>query len=65
MLVCVCNYISEQELKDWVDLGGQSLEQVQADLGLGTCCGKCRDCARTMISSKLAQRHPTTSLQDI
>ncbi|MFK7962930.1 MAG: bacterioferritin-associated ferredoxin [Burkholderiaceae bacterium] len=54
MIVCVCNAISDSEIKEWVALGGDSLEQLESDLGLGTCCGQCRDCAQDLVSSEVA-----------
>lgn len=49
MIVCVCNAISDSEIREWIELGGGDLEQLEADLGLGTCCGQCRDCARQLV----------------
>jgi len=54
MIVCVCNAISDSEIKEWVALGGESLEQLESDLGLGTCCGKCRDCAHELVSTEVS-----------
>ena len=36
MIVCVCNAISDHEIRDWVKLGGSTLEELKSDLGLGT-----------------------------
>lgn len=55
MIVCVCSAISDCEINEWVALGGNSLEQIQADLGLGTCCGSCQDCARETIAHQVEQ----------
>lgn len=54
MIVCVCNAISDSEIKEWVALGGDSLEQLESDLGLGTCCGQCRDCAHELVSAEVS-----------
>lgn len=50
MIICVCNAISDSEIRDWVKLGGSSLEELKNDLGLGTCCGKCQDCADEVLA---------------
>ena len=54
MIVCVCNAISDSEIKEWVALGGDSLEQLESDLGLGTCCGQCRDFAHALVSTEVS-----------
>ncbi len=51
MIVCVCRDVSDREIRDWCDLGGSSLEQLQADTGLGTCCGRCHDCASAVLET--------------
>ena len=50
MIVCVCNAISDHEIRDWVKLGGSTLDELKSDLGLGTCCGKCHDCAHEVLA---------------
>lgn len=62
MIVCVCNAVSDSEIKDWVALGGRTVGQIQADLGLGTCCGKCCDCAAEIIQEALVA---DVALEDI
>ena len=66
MIVCVCNAISEQEIKDWVELGGSSMSELSDDLGLGTYCGSCRDCARQIVTDSVQARLPDAihQLQD-
>ncbi|MGH1361169.1 MAG: (2Fe-2S)-binding protein [Burkholderiaceae bacterium] len=61
MIVCLCNAVSDSEIKDWVALGGSSVDQIKADLGLGTCCGKCQDCASEIIEDALSQTYPSVS----
>ena len=53
MIVCVCNAISDQEIKDWVELGGSTMSELSDDLGLGTCCGSCRDCASQIVAESV------------
>lgn len=53
MIVCVCNNISEREIRQAVDLGVSSMAELRRDLGVATCCGKCHTCAREVLSGHL------------
>ncbi|GIX28470.1 (2Fe-2S)-binding protein [Pelomicrobium sp. G1] len=41
MYVCVCNAITDREIRQCVELGAASLEELQETLGAATCCGRC------------------------
>ena len=45
MFICVCNAITERQVQEAVSAGAQSLSDLQAQLGVGGCCGCCRDTA--------------------
>ncbi len=55
MIVCVCNNISDREIRQAVDLGLSSMAELRRDLGVATCCGKCHSCAREVLKEHLAQ----------
>ncbi len=65
MIVCVCNAVSDSEIKDWVALGGRTLGQIQSDLGLGTCCGKCCDCACGIIQDAVSADHALGDIEAV
>ena len=54
MYVCVCNAVTEGEIRGAVKLGLCSLAELSATLGVATCCGRCTDCARSVLSESLA-----------
>lgn len=54
MIVCVCNNISDREIRQAVDLGLTSMAELRRDLGVATCCGKCHTCAREVLAEHLA-----------
>lgn len=54
MIVCVCNNISDREIRQAVDLGLSSLAELRQDLGVATCCGKCASCAKQVLNEHLA-----------
>lgn len=56
MIVCVCNNISDREIRQAVDLGLSTMAELSRDLGVGTCCGKCGSCARQVLNAHLESR---------
>lgn len=55
MIVCVCNNISDREIRQAVDLGLTSLDELRRDLGIATCCGQCAHYAGQVLDAHLAQ----------
>jgi bacterioferritin-associated ferredoxin len=49
MYVCICNGITDRDIRGAVELGVRSLADLQATLGVATCCGRCADCARGVV----------------
>ena len=47
--VCVCNAISDHEIRGAVALGARSLDDLRGMLGVATCCGRCADCAADIV----------------
>ena len=50
MYVCMCKAIKDSEIKDAVENGHSSLEALAEKLGVGTCCGGCREYAQMLIN---------------
>jgi bacterioferritin-associated ferredoxin len=62
MYICVCNAITEKQVRSSVDSGAQSLSDLQYELGVATCCGRCAEMACEYLpggrqSSICAPRH--------
>ncbi|MBB5608521.1 MULTISPECIES: bacterioferritin-associated ferredoxin [unclassified Janthinobacterium] len=53
MIVCVCNNISDREIRQAVDLGLSTMAELRRNLGVATCCGKCHTCAREVLKDHL------------
>jgi bacterioferritin-associated ferredoxin len=53
MIVCICNNISDREIRQAVDLGLRSMAELRQELGVGTCCGQCVSCARATMHAHL------------
>lgn len=56
MIVCVCNNISDREIRQAMELGLTSMEELRRDLGVATCCGQCFSCAEEILNEHLAAR---------
>jgi bacterioferritin-associated ferredoxin len=51
MYVCVCRAISDRQIREVVNRGAESLDEVKAYLPVAGCCGSCEDTARELITS--------------
>ncbi len=54
MVICICRRVSDRDIARAARDGCPSFEDLQVDLGVATCCGKCGDCARETFA-----RHAT------
>lgn len=62
MIVCVCNNISDREIRQAVELGLNTIEELRRDLGVATCCGQCESCACEVLAEH-QQTISATALQ--
>lgn len=53
MYVCVCNAISDKAIKAAVANGARTLADLQAQLGVATCCGCCASCAEAYLEPQV------------
>lgn len=49
MIVCVCHNISESEIKAAIKGGMDDMHLLRENLGVGTCCGKCKSCTKKIL----------------
>ena len=59
MFVCLCNAITDRQIQETVAAGATTLGDLQAQLGVATCCGCCSDLASSFLSSN-SQNQATT-----
>ena len=57
MYICLCNAITDREIRGAVALGARSLADLKSALGVATCCGRCADCAAQMVSDACPEMH--------
>ena len=47
--VCLCNAVTDREIRGAVALGARTLADLESSLGVATCCGRCADCAQRLV----------------
>ena len=56
MYVCICNRVTDRQLRQAVQQGAHSLVALQRELALGTGCGSCLSTAQQLLSDNLQQQ---------
>ena len=54
MFVCICNAITDHQIKETIAAGASSLSDLKDQLGVATCCGCCADLATSFITANAA-----------
>ena len=54
MYICLCNAITERDVRECVRRGCCSMDALSMELGVGTGCGKCRPVAKEILD----ETHP-------
>jgi bacterioferritin-associated ferredoxin len=49
MYICICNAITEKAVRECAQQGACSVDQLAIELGVGSGCGRCRDCANEVL----------------
>lgn len=55
MYVCVCHGITDRQIRRAVDQGAASLSELQMQLPVGGCCGRCESTAREVIRERVEE----------
>jgi bacterioferritin-associated ferredoxin len=53
MIVCICHNVSDKAIRQAIASGAESLHQIRSQLNIGSCCGKCLPCAKTIVRESL------------
>lgn len=51
MYVCVCQAVTERQIRAAAQDGAQTLKDLRRDLGVTRDCGRCASCARECLSA--------------
>ncbi len=49
MYICICNSVTDSQIRQACESGAKSIECLQQQLKVATCCGRCSDCAKELI----------------
>jgi bacterioferritin-associated ferredoxin len=62
MYVCICNGITDKQIKSAIAQGATSLQLLRDQLGVASQCGSCTDEAMSFLANKPAQTNLGKSL---
>ena len=54
MYVCICNNVTDGDIRNAVAGGIHSMEGLCSQLKISSCCGRCADCARKVMHQAMA-----------
>jgi bacterioferritin-associated ferredoxin len=55
MYVCVCNRVTDHQIRQAAENGVDTLEELCSQLRVASCCGRCRDCAHRVLNQARAE----------
>jgi bacterioferritin-associated ferredoxin len=61
LYICICNAITERQVRDCARSGASSVDQLASELGVGSGCGRCLECAVDLLREMHAGSDPKTS----
>lgn len=59
MYVCICKGITDHQIRQAVDEGASSFQQVRNTLGVASKCGSCEELARSIVDEALTKTSHT------
>ena len=62
MYVCVCNAVTDKDVKQAIDDGANCMGHLQERLNIGRCCGSCSDTAGQILDKHLSCQLDQTDL---
>lgn len=63
MYICVCNGITERDIRNAIDAGACSFSDLQRDLGIASGCGQCAQETRCLLRETSCEGVFAASLQ--
>lgn len=51
MIVCLCNSVSDRDIRQAACEGASTLQHLSDRFNLGMCCGACKQCAADCLNS--------------
>lgn len=63
MYICVCNAVTEREIRQCAQLGARSLNDLREGLGVASSCGKCKAAAVEILHEERGSGAKLSGLQ--
>jgi bacterioferritin-associated ferredoxin len=57
MYICICNGITEREIRACAEQGACSMRDLEKCLGVGAGCGQCKKAARELLNETRSEAH--------
>ena len=54
MYVCICNEVTDKQIKQATSTGISSMEELRNSLSVAAACGQCSDCAKNLLKECLS-----------
>jgi len=61
MYVCICNAVTDHQIREAANQGIRSMEGLCEQLKVGSCCGRCSECARAVLDRAVSGLSSDTS----
>jgi bacterioferritin-associated ferredoxin len=55
MYICLCNAITEGQVREAAERGARSPDDLAHELGVGLGCGRCVTCAKALLCETIAR----------
>jgi bacterioferritin-associated ferredoxin len=65
MYVCVCNAVTDRQIRTAVRGGATTVQALQDELAVGTCCGTCLPCVCEILAETRCREVPAVSTADL
>ncbi|ROO24252.1 bacterioferritin [Salinisphaera orenii MK-B5] len=62
MYVCVCNAVTDCQIREAYCAGACSMRELRKRLGVAGCCGRCAPCARDVLTECRQRQERATPL---
>ena len=54
MYICICNEVTDKQIKHAADAGDSCMRDLRNSLKVGTTCGQCSSCAKSLLKEYLS-----------
>ena len=56
MYICICNKVTDKQIRNAVEDGASTLDHLRDGLNVASCCGRCEECANKVLCESIADQ---------